>query len=234
MCKGRICPQSLKLPVSTLLPDDEDFDLPEILSEIIEINKIKRLFVSAEYTIKGHQVLWSIIQQCTNTLEELVFDPFYAPEVADREPVDWSLLTSLRVFSTRIEVYSDPNTVLWDVMEPFYSFRWLTKLLNQLSSSNKCLEELTIQVNHDICDPEAMLPYWNELIDMLLDRVRFPNLRKVDIKLGSYGKDEQDLLIVLEKHAVKSRVESDSALNVSLHLAKVTEDLQSFYPQLLI
>ena len=99
---------------------------------------------------------------------------------------------------------------------------WFLRALRQLTSSNKCLEELTIQANYAFAGLEIDLSHWNDINTMLLDRSRFPRLRKVAIQLGFYERmfkndnDDQIIMAELDEYVVQLRRNSNPNLEVTV------------------
>ena len=104
-----------------------------------------------------------------------------------------------------------------DYMSFSGSFPWMVRSLQKLSSTNKRLEELTIQANYELGDPDIKLPYWVKLSALLLDRARFPRLRKVEIRIASFLKhDIEDLMAEAKEYADRLREDSEPRMEVVL------------------
>ncbi|PPQ68638.1 hypothetical protein CVT26_002922 [Gymnopilus dilepis] len=230
-CHSKLVLHSLNL---RSLPDDLDSDFVQNLRSVIDTTKIKRLFARGEDTIVGHFVLWPVLQDCARSLEEFVFSPCcetYEKEIADQDPIDWSILTSLRYLTTTFGVASDLGDEEEAVLEDIH---WFLRALRQLTSSNKCLEELTIQANYAFAGLEIDLSHWNDINTMLLDRSRFPRLRKVAIQLGFYERmfkndnDDQIIMAELDEYVLQLRRNSKPSLGVTVSIHNPFKPLRPF------
>lgn len=110
------------------------------------------------------------------------------------EPIDFSILKSLRLFGTHTEILTgegypgEDNTIS-------NSFHWLCGVLDRLSMTNKCLEMLVIQVNYALEKETSELRHWEPFIRLVLDETRFPALRKVDIRVATFLQDDLDHVV---------------------------------------
>ena len=71
------------------------------LREHVDMRKIKRLVVEALHDISSHESLFSILQNCSNTLEELLFDPCTESKTGPSFTfaTDWTVYSHSLLFS---------------------------------------------------------------------------------------------------------------------------------------
>ena len=97
-------------------------------------------------------------------------------------------------------------------------------MLLEFSSTNHCLQEFTIRSVFDIwvspndLSVDALDPReWYQVIGVLLDKTRFPLLRKVDLQVVCSSDDHTEtLMVVYKKYASLLRDGSSPKLTVAL------------------
>ncbi|KAF8969675.1 hypothetical protein BDZ97DRAFT_213001 [Flammula alnicola] len=86
----------------------------------LNVTKLKKLHASAIGELREHHDMWMLLKLCASSLEEFAFNPATdtnKPEASSMDPIDWSILTNLKRFYTRIEVsydYDDDDEVILD------------------------------------------------------------------------------------------------------------------------
>ncbi|KAF8969690.1 hypothetical protein BDZ97DRAFT_1754511 [Flammula alnicola] len=169
--------------------------------------------------------MWMLLKLCADSLEELVFNPaieIYEPEASSTDPIDWSILTNLKRFYTRIEVSCDydDDELMWD------AFPWFISMLRKQSLSGSSIEEYVVQVNYNIRGSGIHLSCWKEAIDLFSSRNRFPHLRKLHIRIYSSNHNEEEIVVELQQFVVEL---TTSRREVDCQVFLVDEPHEDFY-----
>ncbi|PPQ97219.1 hypothetical protein CVT26_000745 [Gymnopilus dilepis] len=196
-CVGKLGIHSLELQG---FPNEshEGLSLVQHLRCLVDLKKIRRVYVNAAgKEIQAHHLLWDILQDCSDKLEELAISPCHGISAGYKinpsgDPIDWSTFRSLRVFCASVngsDGYAGLRSVDWEDPQHFESYPWLIGVLDQLASSGNCgIEEIFIHVLFDFsrCDNTPSVTsghrYFKDL-ELLSDETRFPRLKAIKFTL---------------------------------------------------
>ncbi|KDR78845.1 hypothetical protein GALMADRAFT_266269 [Galerina marginata CBS 339.88] len=208
---------------------DEGVERPRTLQDLyntVDVTTLKRFSGCGDVGIKCHHDLWSFMKACAGTLEELDFEPCsdaHIPEISTMDPIDWSTMTALRVLRIRLEVTTPARGPMIN------QFPWFMTLLDKLSPPNTRLEELVVHVNYAFCGQKIEVHHWAKLSALLLDRNRFPRLRKVEFWIAAFVADDvEEIMLQVNRQTIFLR--ESSRLRVTLVHVKPFAHLSFFLP----
>ncbi|KAF8969671.1 hypothetical protein BDZ97DRAFT_1915215 [Flammula alnicola] len=162
----------------------------------LNVTKLKKLHAYADGNLGTHHDMWMLLKLCAGSLEELVFRPAMwidEAEASSMDPIEWSILTNLKIFSTFIKVFLDEGD----------AFPWFISMLRKQSVSGSSIEEYVVQVNYDLCGSDVDLSCWKEVIDLISSRNRFPRLRKLHILIHCCNRNKEEIVAELEQFFVE-------------------------------
>ncbi|CAA7258473.1 unnamed protein product [Cyclocybe aegerita] len=192
-------------PVSLALHSEDKAMFLELIMRpvlMLDLSKLRRLAVHAGIgasLTSGHGAVAQLLRVCARTLEELIFypssdvapDPEFDNDDRVNDPIDPSILTSLRRLTVRVNIF-EKNLYL-PCHDPF---PWLLVFLTQLANSSTTvaaihpdtdhpLEELTVHVQHRVSASKPREIYMWRHIASFLAANPFSNLRKATFEVSS-------------------------------------------------
>ncbi|KAF8969706.1 hypothetical protein BDZ97DRAFT_2055754 [Flammula alnicola] len=186
----------------------------------LHLTRLKRLYAMAHIEMKGHDEIQKILKRCANTLEEFLFEPCFSilteakyQNIRLPDPIDWSVLTALRVLYIRtVTLYNDVDGIL-------DSFPWLIDMFKQLpSSDSNNIEKFILHVQYKFGPLEIVLSPWEELVALFCDRNRFPRLERLGIMISSGDNKAKGEEIVERLEEYVGRLRNSSAFEFRLSL----------------
>ncbi|KAF8969691.1 hypothetical protein BDZ97DRAFT_1794679, partial [Flammula alnicola] len=166
---------------------------------------------------------------CAGSLEELAFQPaieIREAEASSMDPIDWSILTNLKRFYTRIQVSYDSYDYVNEVEVAWDAFPWFVSMLRKQSLSGSSIEEYVVQVIYDFSGLGIHLSCWKEAIDLFSSRNCFPCLRKLHIRIHSFHCDEEEIAAELDQFVVEL---TTARQEVDCHVWFLDELYEDFY-----
>ncbi|PPQ75447.1 hypothetical protein CVT26_016221 [Gymnopilus dilepis] len=211
-----------KLGLDTLdLPGFISPELVQLLPDVIQTERIRNLQAYTSGEIEEHHALWEILRPCAGRLKTLAFAPCEESDdySAKEDPIVWSAFTSLRCLAIRVDFatgHADKEYEWPQRWEEFECYTWMFKVLDQLSSSNQCLEEIFLflhfNIGKEIHYGDACY-LWSKSIALVLDKSRFPCLKRLD----AYFIDSTWFMNEFLLDCTKQLKHSQSQVNIQLY-----------------
>ncbi|KDR69283.1 hypothetical protein GALMADRAFT_926954 [Galerina marginata CBS 339.88] len=196
----------------------------------IDLTRLKTLHAEVYRFVGDHAFFGDIMRYCASSLEEFTLCP--GSKVAAREgvepsvPIDLSILSNLRIFSIRLRVIYDFNRLMWLDSTPWF-LRLFKTLLKRLPNP---LEELNICINHQSSGSLQNHLWFEVLVDLLMDKKKFPLFRRFAILIGSFDDENAQKAIESMKYHFRKINMRGVEIDFATHIGDADYNLRAFTP----
>ncbi|PPQ68649.1 hypothetical protein CVT26_002933 [Gymnopilus dilepis] len=156
--------------------DRAEYAAFEKTRKLFDLSGLKKLSARAHFDAESHRQIWSIIEECSSTLEEFVLVPCDEIGRGAQDPIEWDKLSSLKSLDIRMRFEYHGEA----------AFLWLLNAVEKISSApaGSHLESILIQVKRKSkagggCDAAFL----DNLERLLCKKSRFPVLKSVHLRI---------------------------------------------------